>query len=123
MKIKWISSANGILGLLLLIVPFTLSAQTTFGYNGSSPAFWNSVIVGILIGAFSFWEAMKTENWNVSTIVSVLGIWLIFAPYLMGYSEIRPIFWSNLIIGLTVALLANYQTMRVPRHLILHGRH
>lgn len=112
MKIKWISWTNGVLGLLLLITPFTVGYS--FGY---------SVIVGILIAALSFWEAWNVESRSGSTIVSVLGIWLIFAPSLMGYSAIRLIFWSNLIVGLTVALLANFQTTKTPRRLVLHGRH
>lgn len=121
MKTKSISWINSILGLSLLVAPFTLGYS--FGYSGSRAAFWNSVIVGILIAALSFWEAWSVENWNVSTAISVLGIWLIFAPSLMGYSAIRPIFWSNLMIGLTVALLANFQTTQTPRRLALHRRH
>lgn len=117
MKTKWISWTNGILGLLLLITPFT------FGYSGLRAAFWNSVVIGILIPAFSFWEALKAENSGVSSIVSVLGIWMIFAPYLLGYAAITAAFWSNLIIGLVVAVLAGYQAMQTSRRLVPHERH
>lgn len=64
MKIKWMSWANGILGLLLLTVPFTLPAPATFGYSGSRAAFWNSVIVGVPIATLSFWEAWNAATWS-----------------------------------------------------------
>lgn len=117
MKTKWMSWTNGILGLLLLIAPFT------FGYSGLRAAFWNSMVIGILIAAFSFWEAFNVESSGVSSILSVLGIWTIFAPYLLGYAAIRSAFWINLIIGLIVAVLAGYQAMQTSRRLVPHERH
>lgn len=116
MKTKWMSWINGVLGLWFLIAPFT------FGYSGSRVALWNSVIVGLLIAAFAFWEASTEETAGASWSVSVLGIWMVFAPYLLGYAAITAAFWSNLIVGLVVAALAGYQAMQAPRGLTPHER-
>ena len=111
------SWTNGILGLLLLIAPFI------FGYSGLRAAFWDSMVFGILIAAFSFWKAFNVEISGVSSIVSVLRIWMIFAPYLLGYAVIRSAFWMNLILGLAVAVPAGYQAMQISRRLVPHERH
>lgn len=117
MKTRWISWIIGILGLLLLIAPLI------FGYTGLQAAFWNSLIVGILIAVAAFWEALNVERSDVNLFVSILGIWMIFSPYLLRYSTIRVALWSNLIIGLVVAALAGYQAAQTSRRLVSHQRH
>lgn len=113
MKGKWINWTIVVLGLLLLMVP------STFDYSRPAAEFWNNMIIGVLITAFSLWEALFEESSSVSLLISVLGIWMIFAPYLLGYAQ----FASGRIIGLIVAVLAGYQGIQVPRHLMPHARH
>lgn len=120
MKTKWITWVNVALGLWLLISPFT------FGYSGSKgalAAFWNSVIVGLLIGAISLSEALAKETPATSWFVSVLGIWMVFAPYLLDYVAITPVLRNSLIVGLVVAALAGYQAMQASQDLTFSRRH
>lgn len=117
MRTRWISWTNVILGLWLLIVPFASD------FGGSRAAIWNSVIVGVLIAAFSLGEALGSESPGVSWTVSILGIWVIFAPHLLGYAAVTAAFGNHLIVGLVIAALAAYQAVQAQRHLVPRERH
>lgn len=120
MKTKWMSWANGLMGLWLMISPLTFAYT---GSSGASAAFWNSLIVGALIAAFAYWEAFKVEGFGMSWFVATLGLWMVFAPYLLGYDAIASAFWTSSIAGWVVATLAGYQAMQASQSLAPHARH
>lgn len=51
----WLSWINVLIGLWLIIAPFVL------GYNGLTAAFWNSIVVGVIVAAFGAWSALTAE--------------------------------------------------------------
>jgi hypothetical protein len=38
----------------------------------------------------------------------LFGLWMILAPFILGYSDVRPAFWNDFILGLGV-LYFSYQ--------------
>jgi SPW repeat-containing protein len=50
MRQQWISFLNGLAAIWLVIAPFILS------YN-RSVAYWNEVIVGVIVGVLAFWNS------------------------------------------------------------------
>lgn len=41
-------------------------------------------------------------NW----INLLLGVWLILAPFVLGYSDTNKALWSDLIVGVVIVILA-----------------
>ncbi len=95
----WASSLNVIAGLWLILAPFIL------GYSDFAPAFWNDVIVGVLILASAF-AATRTYSPNPSWMNVVLGVWLILAPFMLNYDGYRAALANDLCVGLLVGILA-----------------
>lgn len=51
-QIQWVSWVNALVGAWMIIAPFT----STAGYQ-STVAFWNEVVIGILIALSGLWNA------------------------------------------------------------------
>ena len=56
----------------------------------------------------------ETVQWT-SGINLVVGLWLIVAPFLLGYDEIQAALWNDILVGLIVAAFA---VARVARPLM-----
>ncbi|MFQ5846915.1 MAG: SPW repeat protein [Candidatus Methylomirabilales bacterium] len=114
---KWISWTNCVLGLWLAVAPFTLD------YAGNRTALWEDVIVGLLIAAFAFWRAVGPETAGmagVSWTVAILGLWALFAPFLLAYSGIAAATLNDVIVGVVVAALAAYRGLEKPHEAPMH---
>lgn len=98
-QVRIASGINVLIGLWLIIAPFALAYESSQGY-------WNDIIVGILIGAFALMRFMGAFRaaW-LSWINVLLGIWLIIAPFALGYATARS-HWNDVIVGIIVAVLA-----------------
>lgn len=91
------------LGLWLIVAPFLLGAPTA--------DLWNDVIVGGLIAVLAGYNWYRTtQGEEVSTsgaaLNSLLGLWLIAAPFVFGVSG--ALLWNDVIVGIIVASLAGY---------------
>lgn len=52
---QWISFLNGLAAVWLVIAPFILSYNRTVAY-------WNEVVVGIIVGVLAFWNSGISLN-------------------------------------------------------------
>ncbi|MFQ5804024.1 MAG: SPW repeat protein [Candidatus Methylomirabilales bacterium] len=115
---KWISWTNCVLGLWLVLAPFTLD------YGGNQTALWEDVIVGLLIAVFAFWRAVGPETKGMagaSWTVAILGLWALIAPFVLGYSGIAAATTNDVIVGVVVAALATYRALEGPHEVPMHG--
>jgi len=96
------SIVNFILGIWVLISPFVFSLEY------SEQAVWNNVIVGILIIAFIANHAWGGRHLGVGTqwVSFILGIWLIISPWVAGLRTSPELTWSNVIVGIVVAVVS-----------------
>jgi hypothetical protein len=107
---SWI---NVIAGAWLIIAPFVLN------YTNGTPMtndIWLGIIVGVLalIRAFS---AIRSTYW-LSWVSVVAGIWLIIAPFTLGYTNGTAI-TNDIILGIVVSLVALWNLG--AGNLALHG--
>lgn len=99
-KVKhWQDPVNLILGIWMLISPWVL------GYQGETSAMWNAVVLGILIGAAAIGALAQPKAWAEWANV-VLGIWLVIAPWILGFSAMREPMANAVIVGVATAVLA-----------------
>ena len=95
-SMRWQDWVTLILGLWLFIMPFGGLLPT------DSAAAVNGYIFGAIIAAVSaaelFWEQIWEEWVDV-----VIGLWLIVAPFVLGFTHDSTAMWSSIVIGLFVA--------------------
>ena len=80
-----------------------------FGYHiGSSPEV-NQFWVGVLVFVIALICAVKptVSSW-LSWVNVALGIWLILAPFVLGYANLAVALWNEVIIGFIVVGLATW---------------
>jgi hypothetical protein len=89
-------------GLWLVVTPWILGDAA-----GSGPGRANSVGVGIvvtLLAASNLWTDEKSRA--SSGLIAILGLWMLAAPFVLGYSGNPPWTWSSVITGVVVVGLA-----------------
>jgi len=105
----WQNWLNAILGIWLILSPFIL------GYGNVTSATWNDIIVGILLAVVAGWVASaRVASSAPKWFCFILGIWLIFSPFILGFSGQAVPFWNNIIIGIVSAVLAAWAASMSP---------
>lgn len=104
------SGINIILGIWLVIASFVL------GYSGIAAAMWNEIIVGVAIIILAWLRVSDRIRmpW-LSWVNVVLGLWLIVAPFVLGYSGTAAAMWNEVIIGIAVAILGAWSALAAQR--------
>jgi len=108
----WASGTNVVFGIWLVFAPYALH------YGSDQRLLWHDSVLGLLIIALA---AMRTSTlvrhpWP-SWINLVLGAWLVIAPFVLGYVDVSPAFWNDLVVGASVAATAWISAFGVPRRL------
>ena len=95
------SGLNIIAGLWLVLAPFILN------YTGSPRV--NDIVVGLIVAVVGVIRTLAVERtaW-ISWVNIILGIWLIVAPFFLGYSGVSSALWNDVILGIIVAALSGW---------------
>jgi len=100
--------ANLALAILLFISPWVLGFSAE--RNPAGNAWISAIVIGALavgaIGAFREWE----EWLNL-----LAGIWVVAAPWVLGFTAITFAMWVHVVLGLLVAAAAAWEIWEV-RH-------
>jgi hypothetical protein len=124
---QWPNWLNVILAVWLFISPWVLG----FGYGGAETApavangaaavnnvagtaAWNAWIVAVIVGLLSIAAASRFAPWEEWVNV-VLGVWLFFSPWILGYAGLYAATWNSLIVGFLIAGLAIWAVMAARR--------
>ena len=110
------SGLNIIAGLWLIVAPFVL------GYTAPTPRL-NDIILGVVIGVFALIRTFTPlrATW-LSWANIVLGLWLIAAPFVIGYSGQAPLY-NDIVLGIIVIGLAAWSsgaTTEAQSHGVFH---
>src|SRR6266702_8030063 len=114
-----------VLGVILFLVPvaygtyettanaakcLTTSASTAWFYANST---WDAGIVSIALIAVSLWALARPGAPVTEWVRIVLGAWLFFAPWILGFAAIGALAWTAWIIGILVVALAVWKLLEV----------
>ena len=89
-----------VLGIWLFFSPFWMVAYA----SNSNGAAWNSYIMGALVFAFA-WGALASRRIWEEWINLAIGIWLVIAPFVLGFYSGQPgAGWNQIIVGILVGL-------------------
>lgn len=87
-------------GLWLLLAPFL------FGYAARAAVF-NDVLAGLLIVGFGVGAFSNRLAPHRVQMLLILGLWLLLAPFVLGYADADAPLWSDLVVG-AVAVTAGW---------------
>lgn len=76
---SWQDGVTFILGLWLIVSPWIL------GFTATVAAFWNAIVLGIAIAAFSLAAFVWYREWE-EWIDGALGLWLVISPWVLGFA-------------------------------------
>lgn len=99
MRQRWEDWVNLVLGAWLFLSPWVLSYTTAQG------AAWNAYIFGIAIIVFTVWALSIPKPWE-EWVNTVLGLWLIISPWVLGFTAQMAAMWNSIIVGLVVLALS-----------------
>lgn len=108
--VHWLSGGNIIAAIWLVIAPFALT------YTDTNAALWNDIILGVGIGIVALIRVgMPLRYEMLSWLNALLGIWLIIAPFALGYSDLAEPLWNDIIVGAIVLVLAVWSAVTTSR--------
>lgn len=94
-NMRWQDWLNLALGAWLFVMPF-------FGVVPmASPAAVNGFFFGSVIAVISVAALVKEQPWE-EWVNGVIGLWLIAAPFVLGFTLGGVAMWSSVIIGLFI---------------------
>ncbi len=104
------SGINLLAGLWLILAPFVL------GYAAVTNAEYNDVVLGIVVGILAIIGlAMTDETWS-RWVNIIAGIWLVIAPFVLGYAgTTMAAVWNDIVLGIIVVALAAWGVSNVPQ--------
>lgn len=99
------SGANLILGLWLIAAPFVLR-------YAAANARGNDVVLGIIIASLAAIRVFGAYRsaW-ISWVNALAGIWLIVAPFALGYSGFTHPLWNDIITGVLVTIFGIWSAL------------
>lgn len=109
--VRTVSGFDVLAGLWLIAAPFALA------YSGISVALWNSLIFGLAIVALetSVEIGEGYKHASLSWISTAIGLWLMIAPFALGFSDVTSATWNHVLTGIVVAALALSAALATPR--------
>ena len=95
---------KGITWINLLLGVWLLAAAIARGMAGA--AMTNDFILGILLIAFSWWIlGAMTPPVGTAWFEMLCGLWLIIAPFALGYSAMRSSTVNDVVVGIVTIIV------------------
>jgi hypothetical protein len=95
----WQDPVNAVLGVWLVLSPWVSR------FSGDMTATANSVVIGVALLAAALGAMLMPRAWEEWT-EAVLGLWMIVAPWVLGYSALTNAVSAAVVIGIVVLALA-----------------
>jgi hypothetical protein len=98
-NLVWI---NLLIGVWLIAAPFALPSV---GLNGA----WvvNDILIGFLFIFFAWWMlAAIGPSTGTASLSAVVAVWLMAAPFVLGYSVIASARWNDVGCGAVVLIVS-----------------
>jgi len=86
-----------LLGVWMILAPFILS------YSHAA-ATVNELVIGAGIVGLSWWRLRTHDSVWASWALAGAGLWLIFSPFIFGYSRTAT-YWNELLFGILLIIL------------------
>lgn len=82
-------------------------------------ATWTMIVLGIITALLSLAELVRPDLLAVEGLTALLGVLFIISPWVMGFSDTKPMAWTAWVVG-AVTLVVGALDLQVTR---THQRH
>lgn len=100
----WVDLA---LGALVFLSPWALGYAASEA-PGAAAASWSAWLTGPVIAATALASLIRFDDW-AEWINVVLGVWLMAAPWLLGFTGLAGATGSHVVLGFLVAAFAAWE--------------
>src|SRR4051812_29079376 len=104
---RWQDWVNLMLGLWLFASPWVLD------YAGTTAAF-NAYVLGTGIFVFAAFASYVPKAWE-EMVNTLLGIWLVLAPFVLGFTAMTAVAMHTVVIGVLVTAFAVWAMFSDPQ--------
>ncbi len=104
---QWQDWLNLILGAWLFLAPFAGVGAV------NDVAAGNSYVFGLGIAIFAAAALYRPQMWE-EWVNLLIGIWLILAPFALGFTEQTLVMWNQIIVGVVVGGDAAWAMLERP---------
>ncbi|NIR58495.1 MAG: SPW repeat protein [Gammaproteobacteria bacterium] len=94
---RWQDWVSLIFGIWLFFSPWIL------GYADAANAAWNAYILGVAVVIFSIAALAQGRVWE-EWVDLVLGVWLIIAPFVLGFTAEGAAMWNHIVLGILLVI-------------------
>jgi len=113
---RWQDWTNVLLGGWLVLAPLA-----GVGVTGDAAAI-NSYVIGSAVVLFAFAAITSAAMWKEYSNL-VLGIWLIVAPFALGFTNLAGPMWNQIVAGFAIGGVALAVILQKSMPTIGHGGH
>jgi hypothetical protein len=92
---------NLILAICLFLSPWAV------GFTGDMAPAWNAWIVGVALAVLAIAALTAFAEWE-EWVNAVLGVWLIIAPWLLGFAGHMPALWTHVVLGALIVVASGW---------------
>lgn len=107
--VQWQNWTNVVLGFWLLISPVVLGTIA----NGAPD--WNAWVLGVFIAVVALLGLAIPNSKVPESANIVVGAWLFFSPWVLGFADLVAAAWNARIVGLLVAVFAAWALSEAQR--------
>jgi len=97
---------NVVLAGCLFLAPWVL------GFAEERYAAWNAWISAVVIAAVAVAALLAFTEWE-EWVRLVLGVWVIVAPWILGFVSNQPAMWAHVVLGLLIVLATAWQLWEI----------
>jgi VIT1/CCC1 family predicted Fe2+/Mn2+ transporter len=114
---RWQDWLTVVVGVLLFITPFV------FGATATAAIAWTAYIGGALLVIAGVWSLSSGTSQWIEWAEVVIGVLLIIAPWVLGFSSWSSMAWSVWIAGVLALALGGSDILRERNRAALVGQH
>ncbi|CAM3398256.1 SPW repeat-containing protein [Bordetella sputigena] len=103
-KQRWQDWVTTLAGAYLFFSPWIISYFSPSS-TITGAAVWSHYVVGVVIVAIGLAALASYQLWEEWVEVA-LGIWLVIAPWILGFPAVKAFAWSSIVVGIVVIAMA-----------------
>lgn len=111
-QIRNMNWTMAVVGVWVTIAPFLLH------YGNVTTALWNDLVVGPAVCVLAVAAALSPDEDRIRTldwITAVAGLWLVLAPFILGYSSVGVALWNDIIAGVIILAISVGAERELPQ--------
>lgn len=105
LKTRWQDGVTFVAGVWFILAPWALGQG-----ESDMMVFYNSLGVGASLVLFSGGALSRPATWE-EVVDFLIGLWAMASPWVLGFSGMRELTISAVLVGLVVAILAAWTAL------------